>query len=86
MCSIHIIYFSAGMYCETDGLSEPTGNCAPGWYCSGGAFSDKPQANVSGGFSVDIACPTYLLNETGGMCYAGKVACVMQVRWHVLCR
>ena len=60
------------MFCDADGLSEPVGNCAPGWYCSGGSFSSKPQTYVNGSFTINVSCPTYLMNETGGMCLAGK--------------
>ncbi|KAI8480901.1 hypothetical protein Bbelb_413740, partial [Branchiostoma belcheri] len=62
-----------GLYCAGDGLSTPTGDCAPGWYCSGGAFSDKPSpyVNTSDSYSVDTECPVYSLNFTGGICTPG---------------
>ena len=31
-----------GMYCEGQGLEEPTGNCSAGWFCTGGSVSAKP--------------------------------------------
>lgn len=31
-----------GQYCEGQGLSEPTGNCSTGWFCTGGAEHSKP--------------------------------------------
>ena len=31
-----------GMYCEVEGLQEPTGNCTEGWFCTGGAMQAKP--------------------------------------------
>lgn len=62
--------FTAGMYCAGHGLAVPTGTCAAGWYCSGGAYSDKPTTYVNSSSSID--CPIYSLNETGGVCLPGK--------------
>lgn len=31
-----------GMYCENQGISEPTGNCSAGWFCTGGASQAQP--------------------------------------------
>ena len=31
-----------GQYCGAEGLSEPTGNCSEGFYCSGGASESMP--------------------------------------------
>ena len=31
-----------GTYCDSSGLSTPTGKCAPGWYCSRAAWASKP--------------------------------------------
>ncbi|RUS80924.1 hypothetical protein EGW08_011305, partial [Elysia chlorotica] len=59
-----------GQYCETDGLSSPSGNCSGGWYCTSGAwlaqptFSDNTTANLS-----ECSCP--LANYTGGQCWQG---------------
>ncbi len=36
-------------YCGTAGLSEPTGLCDPGWYCTQGAEYAQPQDNAQGG-------------------------------------
>ena len=53
----------------SQGMEEPAGKCAPGWYCTLGAFSSQPQrmGNYSG--DLDCNCPA---NVTGGMCYAGS--------------
>jgi hypothetical protein len=59
------------MYCAGYGLAVPTGTCAAGWYCSGGAYSDKPTTYVNSSSSID--CPIYSLNETGGVCLPGKL-------------
>lgn len=58
------------MYCAGDGLAVPTDICAAGWYCSGGAYSNKPTPFVNSTSSVD--CPIYSLNETGGQCDPGQ--------------
>lgn len=31
-----------GMYCETEGLTAPTGNCSDGHYCTGAAETAQP--------------------------------------------
>lgn len=33
---------TAGMYCQGNGLSKPTGNCSEGWYCVNGSTTDQP--------------------------------------------
>lgn len=63
---------SAGKYCGSDGLAEPSGDCAPGWYCSSGAFTDKPQPYVNSSNPNSVDCPIYSLNFTGGVCTPGK--------------
>ncbi|XP_077985306.1 uncharacterized protein LOC144439946 [Glandiceps talaboti] len=62
----------AGKYCEGDGLDVPSGDCAPGWFCSRGAYTSKPHpyVNTSDSYSVSD-CPIYSLNETGGICSPG---------------
>lgn len=66
--------FSAGKYCDSDGLAEPVDDCVAGWYCSGGAYSSTPVEYISSmtGFTINVSCPTYLTNDTGGPCLAGK--------------
>ncbi|CAG9336329.1 unnamed protein product [Blepharisma stoltei] len=51
----------AGKYCETAGLSAPTGDCAAGWYCITGAVIDRPVTSSQGGI-----CPR------GSYCAAGS--------------
>lgn len=64
-----------GKYCNGDGLAEPTGDCAPGWYCSGGAYTDKPTTYVNSTtlYSTNYSCPVYALNNTGGICEPGNL-------------
>ena len=64
---------SGGKYCNGDGLLEPTGDCAAGWYCSGGAYIDKPSPHVNSTtlYSTNYSCPVYALNNTGGICEPG---------------
>lgn len=40
---------TGGMYCETKGLSAPTGDCAAGYYCSGASITSKPPESSSYG-------------------------------------
>ena len=39
----------AGSYCATPGLSEPTGLCDAGYYCTGSAVVANPSAGATGG-------------------------------------
>ena len=59
---------TAGMYCETVGLSAPTANCSDGYYCVGGAETATPTDGTTGdicppgyycpsGVSWPLACP-----------------------------
>ena len=69
----NLFYCPAGTYCGSDGLPEPSGDCAPGWYCSGGAFSSKPSPIVNGTAGYSVAdCPIYSHNYTGGICTPGN--------------
>ena len=70
-----MINILAGKYCGSDGLSEPTGDCAPGYYCSGGAYTDRPTLYPvsSERYTLnDTICPIYSVNETGDVCSPGK--------------
>jgi len=65
---------TAGSYCGTTGLSEPTGPCDNGWYCVRAAVSSKPYdiGNTSyslANVTVNCFCS---INETGGMCAPGE--------------
>lgn len=71
--SLQISLFAAGKYCAGEGLVEPTGDCSAGWYCSRGAFSDRPSPVVNASSSdFNLTCPVYSLNDTGGVCLPGK--------------
>ena len=39
---------SPGMYCDSPGLGEPTGNCSAGYYCTLGAATAMPTDNTQG--------------------------------------
>nr|XP_021322084.1 ephrin type-B receptor 6-like isoform X1 [Danio rerio] len=43
----------AGFYCNSSGLIQPSGNCAPGFYCAGGAKTAMPDDGLTGN-----RCPT----------------------------
>ena len=58
---------SPGYYCPRQGMPEPQGTCAPGWFCTLGSWSDKPK--ISGNESdSDCVCPGQVM---GGKCRAG---------------
>lgn len=59
----------AGSFCNTSGLSMVSGACAPGWYCSRAAWSDKP-ADI-GNVTVSDTC-LCAANGTGGKCQPGE--------------
>jgi len=68
------LWLPAGQYCGVDGLSVPTGDCTAGWYCANGAYSDMPVEfdSATADFTINITCPGYLTNNTGGPCTAGR--------------
>ena len=51
-----------GYFCKSVGLGAPTGQCAAGYYCTGGALSSRPTDGVTGNI-----CPT------GHYCHVGTV-------------
>ena len=57
------------MYCATPGLSYPTGLCAEGWYCSRGAWSDRPITLGNATTNDTCFCPS---DVTGGKCQPGE--------------
>ena len=57
-----------GLYCETSGLTYPTGPCSQGWYCVRGAWSDKP-TEIGNYTASNCSCPADL---TGGQCQPGQ--------------
>lgn len=70
-----LFVWPGGKYCNGDGLAEPTGDCAPGWYCLGGAYTEKPTTYVNSTtlYSTNYSCPVYALNNTGGICEPGNL-------------
>jgi hypothetical protein len=57
---------SGGKYCETEGLTEPTGDCAEGYFCPPGTIDREPEGNecyidhyCPGGVAYPIPCPNY---------------------------
>lgn len=56
---------SCSKYCETTGLSMPTGGCDGGWYCTTGATVARPTLTVQGGrCTVGNFCPNGSSAET----------------------
>ena len=58
-----------GKYCGGEGLNAPTGDCSPGWYCTGRANSSKPQPVIDSCNASHCSCPSG--NYTGGKCSPG---------------
>ena len=68
---------SGGMYCESMGLSVPTGDCTAGYYCTQGASVSTPSDGVTGdeclmggyclqGSNATTLCPPGTYNPTRG--------------------
>ncbi|CAG2223568.1 unnamed protein product [Mytilus edulis] len=64
---------TTGMYCAGDALAVPTGTCAAGWYCSGGAYRDIcPEGYYCEvGSSMPTPCGngTYMNHTGASACY-----------------
>ena len=56
-----------GKYCPSLGLSAPAGDCAGGFYCTMGSWSDRP-GTVGNDTGADCHCPA---TSIGGKCKAG---------------
>ncbi|XP_028320851.1 uncharacterized protein LOC114474630 [Gouania willdenowi] len=65
------------LYCNTSGLSQPSGMCDKGFYCSGGAVSNRPTDGVTGdicsvghyclmGSSSPVICPDGTFSNSTG--------------------
>ena len=53
-----------GMYCNQTGLSLPTGDCDPGYYCSSAAIRADPQDISKGGLCPEGRyCGKYLTKK-----------------------
>ena len=58
-----------GMYCDAPGMAEPRALCAPGWFCTRGAWTNKPAE--FGNTTADASCYCES-NTTGGLCQPGE--------------
>ena len=58
-----------GRYCGEAGLAYPTAECAEGWYCVRGAWSERPTDYGYSNVSLSCFCPS---NATGGECQPGQ--------------
>jgi hypothetical protein len=48
-CDMCVFQCTAGSYCSSTGLTQPEGECSPGYYCAFGAKTSTPTDNLSGG-------------------------------------
>ena len=46
-----------GSYCGEQGLTEPSGECAEGWFCTAGASEPRPSPMYGGRCSIGSYCP-----------------------------
>ncbi|CAN0099917.1 unnamed protein product, partial [Heterosigma akashiwo] len=60
---------SGGFYCETEGLSEPTAECDPGYYCGSG--SDTPTPDGTYGSYIGDTCIDRTNGSTNDVCPVG---------------
>lgn len=75
-----------GQYCETDGLTTPTGLCGEGYYCPEGSIYKEPATSFCPvghfcpeGVSQPVPCRNY--SEVGGRSIYIIVICLLFVRW-----
>lgn len=68
-----IFFFLAGYYCETTGLSAPTGECSMGYYCPAGQNVSNPTAYICtpghycpAGSPSEVSCPSGLYQNEAG--------------------
>ncbi|XP_070552128.1 fibrillin-2-like [Ptychodera flava] len=61
-----------GMYCDSVHLTEPTGNCSAGFYCTSGVDRPNPSANNATVVDASCACPEQsFFRGVGGICPLG---------------
>lgn len=60
----------AGFYCETEGLSSPTGPCSAGYYCAQGSATPTPGDNDNY-FYTGETCADQSDAEINGVCPIG---------------
>ena len=54
------------MYCQSNGLDKPTGNCSEGWYCVNGSTTDTPSGGtVQLVFSIIFCLSDHLIVRGG---------------------
>ena len=58
----------AGMFCDAVGLTQPTGLCSTGYYCTQGNYQSNPMINVTTTSEL-TNCPVHQV--IGGVCPAG---------------
>lgn len=69
---------TAGSYCSSTGLTQPEGECSPGYYCAFGAETSTPTDNISGGLCgkghVSLRFETFFL-----------LLCLLTVLFNIWC-
>ena len=71
-----------GMYCDSPGLSEPTGNCSAGYYCLAGSRTATPTDGIQGMFSTDIIISSmYFYNLINGLYCNGEMMKNLNISW-----
>lgn len=75
----NLFWFLAGYYCETTGLSAPTGECSMGYYCPAGQNVSNPTAYICtpghycpAGSPSEVSCPSGLYQNEAGQVRKGS--------------
>lgn len=75
----NLFWFLAGYYCETTGLSAPTGECSMGYYCPAGQNVSNPTAYICtpGHYCParspsEVSCPSGLYQNEAGQVRKGS--------------
>lgn len=69
----NLFWYLVGYYCETTGLSAPTGECSMGYYCPAGQNVSNPTAYICtpghycpAGSPSEVSCPSGLYQNEAG--------------------
>lgn len=75
----NLFWYLAGYYCETTGLSAPTGECSMGYYCPAGQNVSNPTAYICtpghycpAGSPSEVSCPSGLYQNEAGQVRKGS--------------
>ena len=76
-----LLFIITGYYCDAQGLTAPTGLCAPGYYCETGSDNDSPVECPAGkycpegknvnicNFKIKIKSGFFMRNASKAFCF-----------------